>query len=297
MTTGASPNSASLFARLLYEPLLHFLILGAALFVGYSLISRKESKTDEATIVISAGKIEHLAALFTRTWQRPPTQSELDSLIDDYVREEAACREGRAMGLDINDTVIRRRIRQKLDFFAEELVSQTQPTDQQLEDYLRQHAEEFRVSPQVTFQQIYFDPSQHGDELTEKAEKVLEVLRSDGSLDAQSLGDRTLLEFRFEDVSARDVASQFGEPFAATLLECVPENWQGPIRSAYGMHLVYVDKVQLGEVPELESVRVAVHREWEHERRRRLVEEYYQGLLSKYDVVIESALPDGETER
>lgn len=293
---GAPPTPAPLFFRLLREPLLHFLILGAALFVGYSLVSSEEPETDDASIVVSAGKIEHLAALFTRTWQRPPTRSELDSLIDDFVREEAAYREGTAIGLDRNDTVIRRRIRQKLDFVAEEFVSQVQPTDQQLQDYLSEHAEEFRISPRVTFQHVYFDPARHGDELTANATQLLESLRSDQSLDAATLGDRTLLEFRYEDVSKREVASLFGEQFAAELLECEPGNWLGPIGSAYGVHLVRVDAIQQGEVPDLESARVAVQREWEHDRRQELVEEYYQGLLKKYEVVIESAGLDGEAE-
>ncbi len=115
--------------RFVREPLVHFLLLGAALFAAYSIYGGEEASHDDR-IVVTAGKVEHLATLFSRAWQRPPTRQELTGLIEDFVREEAAYREGVAMGLDRNDTIIRRRIRQKLDFVAEDLASQAEPSDE-----------------------------------------------------------------------------------------------------------------------------------------------------------------------
>ena len=137
-------------SRWIREPLFHFLVLGAALFAVFSVTSDRD-QPGEGEIVVSAGKIEHLTALFARTWQRPPTRQELEGLINDYVREEAAYRRGMAMGLDQDDTIIRRRIRQKLDFIADDLASLAEPTEEELAAYLAEHPEDFRVDPSITF--------------------------------------------------------------------------------------------------------------------------------------------------
>ena len=135
--------------RALKEPLLHFLLLGAALFAAFSVLSARGEMPGDA-IVVSPGKVEHLAALFSRTWQRPPTREELDGLINDFVREEAAYREGMAAGLDRDDTIIRRRIRQKLEFVAEDLARQIEPSDEDLAAYLAAHPDDFRVDPRLS---------------------------------------------------------------------------------------------------------------------------------------------------
>ncbi len=135
--------------RLFKEPLIHFILIGAALFVVFSLLPTRDEMPRDA-IIVSAGKVEHLAALFARTWQRPPTRVELVGLIDDFTREEAAYREGLAVGLDRDDTIIRRRIRQKLEFIAEDIISEVEPSDEELGAYLAQHAEAFRIDPRLT---------------------------------------------------------------------------------------------------------------------------------------------------
>src|SRR4051812_42852496 len=114
--------------KLLREPLLHFLVLGALIFAGYKFLNRH--RTDKpGEIVITQGTVENLVTGFTRTWQRPPTEQELTGLIRDYVREEAAYREALAMGLDRDDTIVRRRLRQKLEFISDDLAARVDPTD------------------------------------------------------------------------------------------------------------------------------------------------------------------------
>lgn len=293
----SAPTRDAWWLRLLQEPLFHFLLLGGALFALHGYLGRNEAaSSSDQQIVVSAGKIEHLAALFTRTWQRPPSREELDGLINDYIREEAAYREGTAIGLDQNDTIIRRRIRQKLDFVAEDLASQTQPTEEQLKEYLRNHPDDFRIHSRLTFRQVFFDPARHGEDLETIVNESVAQLRSDSSIDAGQQGDRTLLEFRFENVSQREVANQFGDPFAAALFQSDQGIWQGPIPSAYGVHLVIIDAYQPGRLPDLNDVRDAVAREWEHTRRQQLTEQYYEGLLEKYDVVIQWPTHQEESE-
>jgi hypothetical protein len=278
--------------RLLKEPLLHFLLLGAALFVAFSLLSGRDRPGDEA-IVVSAGKIEHLAALFARTWQRPATRVELEGLIRDYVREEAAYREGMAVGLDRNDTIIRRRIRQKLEFVAEDLASQIAPSEEELAAYLTANPDRFRVDPRLTFRQIYLDPKERRDSVEMDARELLITLNGDPAVDARTLGDALLLEHGYADVSQRDVANLFGHRFAAAVADLEPGAWRGPIESGYGVHLVFVEERSGSRLPDLDEIRAQVEREWANARRMETTERFYTDLVDRYEVVIE--WPEGAT--
>ena len=281
--------------HMLREPLLHFLCLGAGFFGLYGYLNDDDfAPKSSEQIVVSEAKIEHLAALFSRTWQRPPTRQELEGLVDDYVREEAAYREGTAMGLDRNDTIIRRRIRQKLDFVADDLASKLEPTDEDLERYFQQHADDFRVDSRFTFQHVFFDPGKHSEDLVQVVNDLVMRLREDQSIDAQKLGDRTLLEYRYADVSEREIANLFGVRFATALKDLETGAWQGPVESSYGVHVVFVEDFLPGSLPELDLVSDSVRREWEHARRQELTEKYYQGLIDKYEVVIQ--WPNTEAE-
>lgn len=274
--------------RLFREPLVHFVLLGAVLYAAsFFMPGNNMPAPGEKEIVISPGKIEHLAALFARTWQRPPTREELEGIVNDFIREEAAYREGLALGLDRDDTIIRRRLRQKLDFIAEDLASQAEPGDEALGAYLAEHAEAFRIAPRLTFRQIYLNPEKRGDGLAADAGKLLDLLNSDPAADATELGDRILLDPGYADISERDIARLFGQAFAAAVAELAPGAWRGPVRSGYGMHLVKVDERLDGRIPELDEVREAVRREWENSRREKTIEQFYSNILKRYDITIE----------
>lgn len=277
--------------RLLKEPLLHFLLLGAGLFAASSFLSTRDELPRDA-IVVSAGKIEHLSALYERTWQRPPTAQELEGLINDFIREEAAYREGKAFGLDRDDTIIRRRIRQKLDFIAEDIAGLVEPSDDELAAYLETHPDDFRVDPRLTFRQVYLNPDQHGESIEADARDLLSTLGGDAAIDASSLGDRIMLEHDYRDVSMREVASLFGEQFAIAIVELDPGSWEGPIESGYGLHLVMIDERTDGRQPDLDEVRDQVRREWEHVRRLEMTEAFYREMLDRYEIVVEWPEPD-----
>jgi hypothetical protein len=278
----------------LKEPLLHFFILGAAIFAAYQLVGKGAAVTPDS-IVVTPGKIENLAALFQRTWQRPPAREELDGLIQDYVREEVLYREGMAMGLDQDDTVIRRRIRQKMDFIVEDMTAQADPGDEQLQKYLQQHADQFRVPPQFSFQQIYLNPEKHGNALLQDAEKLLAGLQqTPDSSDPATLGDSIMLEPAYQQLALQQVSRLFGEDFATALDGLPAGSWQGPVQSGYGVHLVKIDERIDGRLPELAEVRASVLREWDNARRSEAGEKFYQSLLQRYSVVIEQ--PQASTE-
>jgi len=273
--------------KLLREPLLHFLLLGAAIFAAYSLVS-KRSSTEPGKIVITQSQVENLAFGFAKTWQRPPTDQELAGLVRDRVREEVYYREAMALGLDKDDTVIRRRLRQKMEFVSDDLAAQAEPTDAELNAYLKAHAGKFPVEQRFTFRHVYLNPEKHRANLARDTAQLLAELKKSGDkADISALGDVFLLEHDFTALPASEVAKQFGEPFAAKLGGLQPGQWEGPVESGYGVHLVKVSERSEGRLPALADVRVAVRREWDNDRRKEANEKFFQELLKRYAVTIE----------
>ena len=282
--------------RLLKEPLLHFLLLGAALFVTYNFVSKRDT-AEPGRIVVTQGRIKNLAIIFSRAWKRPPTEQELAGLVQDYIREEVYYREALAMGLDRDDTIIRRRLRQKLEFVTDDIAAMAEPTDAELTDYLKAHPDAFRVERRFTFSQVYFNPDKHGENLTRDATDLLIQLQHKGrDADLSALGDSFLLERRFAAAPIGEIAKQFGQEFAVRLGDLPTGQWHGPVESGYGVHLVLVEERTEGRLPELAEVREAVHREWANARRLESNEKYFQGLLKRYAVTVEKP-ESAETEK
>ena len=282
--------------RVLRDPLLHFFLLGAAIFAAYGLVSNRAGDVEPGTIVVSQGEVESMLVGFTRTWQRPPTSEELDRLIQDRVREEVYCREAMALGLDKDDTIIRRRLRQKMEFITDDVVAQAQPTDDELSAYLIAHPDAFRVDQRFTFIHVYLNPEEHGDDLARDAAQLLAQLnRIGGNADVSELGDSFLLERTFAAVPGSELAKQFGETFVAKLSGLPSGQWLGPIESGYGLHLVFISERTAGRAPALAEVRDAVSREWSNTRRLEANEKFYNELLSRYVVTIERPEPADKT--
>jgi hypothetical protein len=273
--------------RILAEPLLHFLLLAAALFGAYGLVSKRTSG-EPGSIVITQGQVASMMEAFTRTRQRPPTEEEVEGLLRDRVRDEVYAREAIALGLDKDDTVIRRRLRQKMEFVSEDVAAQVEPTDADLATYLQEHGDAFRVEPRFTFRQVYLNPEKHGEKLAGDAARMLARLNQLGDAeDVSTVGDSSLLDDQFVDVPASEVAARFGEGFAAKLGELPPSRWQGPVPSGYGLHLVFVGTRTESRAPALADVRDAVRREWTNVRRLEANERFFQELLQRYTVTVE----------
>lgn len=247
--------------RWVREPLVHFVIIGAAMFAAFHW--RGAGGPGSNRIVITPGRVEAIVAGFTRTWQRAPTEEELKTHLDEYVREEIAAREAMAMGLDRDDPIVRRRLRQKLEFLAEDTADEGRPTDAELQAWLDLHGERFRTEPEVAFRQSPVDGE-------------------------QAFG---LLPREVARATRTDIARQFGEGFANAILTVETQRWTGPIESGYGRHRVFVSERIDGRVPSLAEVRPQVERDLIVERRRRQLASLYDDLLSRYQIIIQTRPP------
>lgn len=276
--------------RLLREPLVHFLALGALLFLFFSW--RGGGASASSRIVLTPGEIDALVTGFTRTWQRPPSEAELKGLVDERVKEEIAVREAIAMGLDRDDTVIRRRLRQKVEFLAEEAAAATPPGEAEVKAWLAAHPAAFVPEPRLAFRQVLVSVQRRGAAARPEAERLLARLRKDGpSAATDALGDATMLPAEMPLGPVREVEQVFGKELARALVTLEPGVWSGPFSSTYGLHLVLVRERVVETQPDLAVVRPLVAREIVAERKKRELDAFYARLLAKYPVVVEKRPP------
>ena len=271
---------------LLREPLLHFLLIGTALFVAYDI--QNKDFVENNRIVISEAQIDRLITLWKKQRQRLPTQSELRGLIDQQIREEVMYREALAMGLDQNDSVVRRRLAQKVEFISADLAALAEPTKKELANYLITNSEKFELPARVNFAQVYISYDKHGDNIETYANSLLnELVQTDSTIDISTFGDPLMLDQQYEQTTEQGVARLFGKDFASQLFTLPVGGWQGPIPSGYGMHLVRIDNKSESHLPELNAVSEKVRTEWMAQQRRNMDNIFYQSLRQRYEVVVE----------
>lgn len=277
----------SLVARWVREPLLHFLVLGVGIFLLFRIAGDgNENRQDE--IVITANRIESIVAGWTNTCQRPPSQLELEGLIEDYVKEEVFYREALSMGLDRDDTIVRRRLRQKVEFLSEDMMGVPEPGEEDLRKFLESHHDTFRIGTKITFSHIYFNHDRRGETIRNDAEHLrARLINGDEEVDKNELGDPFLLPHDFEMLPEDEIEKLFGHEFAGQLLKLELNSWSGPVESSYGIHLVFIHERVMGRMPGLSEVRESVQREWFAAQRSKAKEAFYRKLRDRYTISVE----------
>ena len=273
--------------KLLREPLLHFLVAGAALFGAYAWLDRGEESADGSRsqpVHIGEGDVRWLRETWTRQWRREPTHAELHGLVADLLKEQLLAREARELKLDENDIIVRRRLAQKLTFLIEDTLRLAEPTENDLQQIYAANLDRFKTDARVSFMHVYFNPTGRDDPVSDAKRALLELSEADGTERAGFLGDRSLLEPAFHDVNEPAVAAVFGPDFARAVLALTPGAWSGPIASGYGLHLVRVSALREPQARPLAEVRAQVLEEWRREQGKAANEQYLAGLRSKYDV-------------
>jgi hypothetical protein len=273
-----------LVARLLREPLLHFLAIGGLIFVLFAAQSEPGPEPAD-TIVVGPDRIAQLAKGFQAVWRRPPTDDELRSIIDDFVREEIYYREALTLGLDRNDAVVRRRLRQKMEFLTDSGAELLEPTAGELEAYLLASEQTFRRGPRLAFEQIYLGETS----APESIRLSLSALQSDPLAGPSTLGEHTLLPAQLGLSPPDAIDGVFGKGFSERLTELQPGVWAGPVVSAYGVHLVRIVDSLPARTPPLEEISDAVLRDWKAAKARKIRELQYARLRERFVVEIHGA--------
>jgi peptidyl-prolyl cis-trans isomerase C len=276
--------------RWLQEPLLHFLLIGAALFALFYQVADPEAVSDNR-IVISEQDIDRMINLFERRLQRLPTELELNGLVEGHIREEVLYREALAMGLDQDDTIVRRRMAQKVEFMFNDLVDAAEPTDEELQQYLDGNPDKFIESARTSFTHVYLSADERGDKVMTDAQQLLVALNSkQDPIDPDTAGDPFMFGYTFDNQSNHQISRIFGSDFAASLASLAAGSWQGPVASGYGRHLVYINDRTESWLPPLADIRDPVLYEVLAERRQQANSAFYKTLLERYEVIVEQPL-------
>jgi len=284
--------------RIIREPMVHFLLIGAVVFAVSAYSGGEQQATLRDRIVVTDGRVQQLAQVFTRTWQRPPTAQELHGLVDAYVKEEVYYREALKIGLDRDDTLIRRRMQQKMEFLTEPGDDALTPKDADLRAYLAANRAEYRVEPKLAFRHIFIDPERSEEPVPARAERLLSKANGVPPREGlRSLGDPTLLPRAMRLASVSLIDRNFGQGFGERLAELPVNVWSGPVKSSYGLHLVRVTERREGYDPPLAEVRTAVERRWRDTKRDAFRKAEYVRLRDKYEIVLPDALGTSRTAK
>lgn len=277
--------------RLLKEPLLHFLALGVMIFAIDAW--RKPGDTGSADpegkrIEVGTATITRLKDGWTRQFQRSPTAEELRELVEQHVREEVLSREALALGLDRDDTIVRRRLAQKMEFLTQDVTTSVAPDDATLAAFFAANAARYAKPARMDFRHLYFSREKRGATLETEVNAALAALAKPDA-NEEDFGDSFLQGFAFSDQEEADVAAIFGREFGAAVMKAPTGRWSGPIASSYGMHLVHLTRRDPSQPVELAAVRETVLRDYLEERRQSGNAEVLARMKENYDVVIDEA--------
>ena len=275
--------------KLLRDPLVHFLLLGGLLFAIYFLMNPADQFAAGNQIHVTQGDIERFKQLFQKQWQRSPNQQELQGLIDAYVKEQVFYREALAMGLEKDDTIVRRRLAQKVEFLIGDVTVPGDVDDKELMAFYEQNSARYTRAAKLSFRHIYFNPDKRGERLLDEARATLQTLQSTraGVTVSDDLGDRFMLPLQYQQISTDDVARDFGREFADKIATLTPGEWHGPIKSGYGVHLVYVAQRDNASIYPFNEVRERVKNDYLFELRQARNEEVLEKLKARYQIVID----------
>ncbi len=278
-------------SRLIRDPLVHFLAIGAALFAvaafrGQSVTAGREQ------IVVTAEQVAQARAAAAALQGREPTQEELRALVEPTVREEVLYREALALALDDNDDEVRRRLVEKMSYLTQDLADPEPSSEQELRQFYESSPDVFTIPSLVSFDQVFFSPASRGDALEGDAATGIAALRQ--GRPAAEVGDRTPLRESYDDAPREQVAVLFGEELADALFTAAPGEWTGPFRSDFGLHAVRLRARTEARLPPYEEIAARVAEEFGAQRRREANERAYQEMRARYDVVIE--IPESAPE-
>jgi hypothetical protein len=265
------------------DPLLQFLLIGAVFFAVYLLVN-PSAMTSEDQIVVDAKRIELLATKFNKTWQRPPTQTELKMLVDNYVLDEIYYRRAIEIGIDKNDEMIRRRLRQKMEFISDSIVESIAPSEEALALYFVNNSERYRTEDTYSFQHIYLNTDREQEDMRREIQRVkaLLVYASEGVE-----GDKSLVPKHFNAASRFTIDKTFGQGFSATLDGLEVEKWSKPISSGIGIHFIRLTELKKGYIPTISSIREQVVRDWRYQNRIDIKENMTEELMQQFQIIVD----------
>ena len=278
--------NTSRLQALLREPLMHFLLIGVALFMVFDQVGNPV-KVD-SRIVISQADLDVLASDWLRRTGRPPSPQQVEQQLRQFIREQVLSREAVNLGLDRDDVIIRRRLAQKMQYLFDDLGQVPDPTDADLKVFISNHVERFTLPATLSFRHIFLDPDSRGEAIQAQAQQLLSRLQeSSPAIDISELGDPTLLPLQFDNQTRLQISNLLGDEFAEQVYGLPDSRWSGPVASGYGLHLVFVHSRTAARIQPLAEVRQSVVRQWQTAKQQELNDLFYQGIQQRYEIILD----------
>jgi peptidyl-prolyl cis-trans isomerase C len=278
-----------MITRWLREPLLQFLVVGVLLFALWKIASPHSADTGPANrIVLTEDDLKQLATTWMLAGRAPPTDQQMQSLVDDRVREEVLYREALALGLDKDDTIVKRQLARKMEFLAEDVSKLELPQPGELKAWFEKNKDQFALPPRVSFRHIYFSPDRRGTNVRADAERAQSQLLGK-PIDAHAVstaGDPFMFQQYYGDRPFDEIARQFGPQFARALLAATPGAWVGPIASGYGWHVIFAESIAPQRIPDFDDIEADVKSAWIEDRRNQVRKRLYEAMRARYEVVL-----------
>jgi hypothetical protein len=271
----------------LRKPLVHIVILGTLIGAAVFLVRGPSAGDASKRVIVTGMDVLQLEAGFRRTWQRPPTASELRNEISQHIRQEVLYREALARGFDKDDLAVRRAMQQKMDFLALSQIGREPPTEKEIEAFFALRRERYRLPAVMTLAQVYVSPDR--EDAARIAAETLTRLRSEDPPDAELFdwGDRLMIDPVHVDVTEDELARTFGTEFPGAVVGLPVGEWSGPVASGFGLHLVKVIERQDGRIPEWTEVASRVIADMEYEASQAAKEQLYQEIVQNYQIVLD----------
>ena len=289
MEPPAASAPRSRLSKWLREPLLQFILIGVVLFGVWRLVNpAADMRGPSNRIVVSEDDLRQMALVWTAQGRPPPTPQQMQSLIETRVREEVLYREALALGLDKDDTIVKRQLARKMEFLAEDVSKLEEPKSDELGAWYEKNKARFALPPRASFRHVYFSPDRRGKNVRADADRALARL-AHAPMDAPgavTAGDPFMFQDYYGDRSFDELAKAFGPPFAHALVGLKPGAWAGPIESGYGWHVVFVESLTPERIPAYEEVEADVKAAWLEDRRDEVKGRMYETMRARYEVVL-----------
>lgn len=270
--------------NILKEPFLHFVLIGIALFMLYGIVNKNSNSKN--TIVINDFDVSNLISTWEMQWKRPPTEKELQSLINLNVKQEIFYQEALKMNLDHNDEIIKRRLAQKMKFLSNDIAAMVEPSEKDLKNYFQEHRDRYLLPYSYSLYQITFSPDKRKDNYKDAAE-TLKQFPNTTFEEMQNWGDKLPFNYYLENINANELALQLGSKFSEALEQQKSNKWIGPIPSGFGYHLVYITKKTNPQIPEFETVKKSVLRDFEYNKQQEINDQIFRELKKRYKIEID----------
>lgn len=276
----------SIFKKTLRDPITYFVLIGLALVAINHVWANYQGKQGQ-TITVSAAEIDRLSALWANTAGRLPTGEDKRQIIDQFVQQEVLVREAERLGLGDEDTIIQRRLAQKMDFLVSGESKAANPTDAILKKWFEQNRDQFAAPERRSFVHIYLSPEKHGGAIETVAASTLRAVQSGTGW--KSLGDPFIQKRSYAALPESEVTRLFGPDFAGAIFKLDAGQWSPPIGSAFGLHLVRIETIDSAAEANFEPIKAEIAAAWQENQSSKAKQEALQELVSGYDVVIEGS--------